>query len=106
MITAIVRFKLPATTTLDEAKSLFEGSAPKYRDLPGLVRKYYLFDRASQTGGGVYLWESRAAAERVYTAAWKKMIADRYGAMPEILFFDTPVIVDNATGEIASDAAE
>jgi hypothetical protein len=34
------------------------------------------------------------------------MIADRYGAEPEISYFDTPVIVDNAIDEVQVDAAE
>lgn len=96
MITAIVRFKLPATVTLADAEKLFQGSAPKYVGLAGLVRKYYLFDAASHTGGGVYLWESRAAAEKVYSPEWRKMIAERYGAEPDIQYFESPVIVDNA----------
>ncbi|MDX2158296.1 MAG: monooxygenase [Hyphomicrobiaceae bacterium] len=95
MITAIVRFKLPDAVNLADAKKMFEGSAPKYVGLAGLVRKYYLFDAASHTGGGVYLWESREAAEKVYNADWKKMIADRYGAAPDISYFESPVIVDN-----------
>ena len=93
MITAIVRFKLPANVTLDAATELFKGSAPKYQNLPGLVRKYYLYGEG--TGGGVYLWKSRADAEKVYTAEWRAMIAQRYGAEPEITFFESPVIVDN-----------
>ena len=105
MITAIVRFKLPATIDAAKAAELFQGSAPKYQGLNGLVRKYYLYDAESRTGGGCYLWESREAAERVYTADWRKMIADRYGSAPEITFFETPVIVDNMTGKIL-DAAE
>ena len=67
MITAIVRFKLPDNTTLDSAIQLFKGSAPKYQNLPGLVRKYYLYGEGQ--GGGVYLWKSRADAETVYTAS-------------------------------------
>jgi len=106
MITAIVHFKLPATIDAAKATELFEGSAPKYRGIPGLIRKYYLFDAESHTGGGCYLWESREAAERVYTAEWRKMIADRYGTPPEISFFETPVIVDNTLGKTILDAAE
>lgn len=105
MITAIVRFPMPREMTRAKARELFEASAPKYRDLPGLVRKYYLFD-GDGTAGGVYLWESREAAEKVYTDEWRKMIAERYGAAPEIIYFDTPVIVDNATSEVLVDAAE
>lgn len=96
MITAIVRFKLPSTVTRDEATALYKSSMPKYQGLPGLVRKYYLFDEQG-VGGGVYLWESRAAAERVYTKEWRSMIAARYGAEPEITYYETPVIVDNAS---------
>jgi hypothetical protein len=74
--------------------------------LAGLVRKYYLFDAESRTGGGCYLWESREAAERVYNAEWRQMITDRYGAPPEISFFETPVVVDNSLGKTILDAAE
>jgi len=106
MITAIVRFKLPASIDAAKAEELFKGSAPKYQQLAGLVRKYYLFDAESHTGGGCYLWESREAAERVYNAEWRKMITDRYGSAPEISYFETPVIVDNAQGKATLDAAE
>jgi hypothetical protein len=106
MITAIVRFKLPATLDAAKAAELFRNSAPKYRGLEGLVRKYYLFDAESRTGGGCYLWESLEAAERVYNAKWRKMITDRYGAPPEISFFETPVVVDNSLGKTILDAAE
>lgn len=95
MITAIVRFPLPKGTTLDDAKAMFEKSVPNYRNAPGLVRKYYLFGE-DRIGGGVYLWESREAADRQYSAAWKGMIADRFGTPPEITYYETPVIVDNA----------
>jgi hypothetical protein len=94
MITAIVQFPLPAGTTRTDAEALFRKSAPLYQGKPGLVRKYYLYGEGP-TGGGVYLWESRAAAEQTYTAEWRKMIAERYGAEPKISYFDSPVIVDN-----------
>ena len=98
MITAVVRFKLPADVTLASATELFKGSAPKYQNLPGLVRKYYLYGEG--TGGGVYLWKSRAYAEKVYTAEWRAMIAQRYGAEPEITYYESPVIVDNDAGAV------
>ena len=98
MIVAIVRFPLPAGTSLAKATELFQGSAPRYRDMPGLVRKYYLFGEG--TGGGCYLWESRAAADAVYTAEWRQMIKERYGAEPSVEYFDSPVIVDNLSQQI------
>ena len=94
MITAIVRFRLPKGMTLEDAKSIHQKSTPNYQGAPGLIRKYYLFGQ-DQIGGGVYLWQSREAAEKMYSSAWKKMITERYGAPPEIHYYETPVIVDN-----------
>jgi hypothetical protein len=104
MITAIVRFPLPHSITRDNAKAMFEKSAPNYRGVPGLVRKYYLYGD-DQTGGGVYLWKSREAAVRFYSVAWKDMIAQRFGTQPQILLFETPVIVENTEQKAASAAA-
>lgn len=95
MITAIVKFRLPPRTTAEDARKLFEGSAPNYEGVPGLVRKYYLFGEDG-TGGGVYLWESREAAERQYSQAWKDTIAQRYGTAPTIEYYESPVIIDNS----------
>jgi hypothetical protein len=94
MITAIVRFAFPPGTSLDAAKAMFEKSAPNYKGAPGLIRKYYLYGE-DQIGGGVYLWESREAADRMYSEAWKKTITEKFGYAPKITYYDTPVIVDN-----------
>lgn len=84
MITAILRFPLAKGTTLNDAKSMLEKSAPNYQAVPGLIRKYYLFGAQDRVGGGVYLWESRQAADRQFSTAWKSMIAERFGTAPEI----------------------
>lgn len=105
MITAIVNFHLPPGIDAAKAAELFKGSAPKYRGLKGLVRKYYLYDGEKRIGGGVYLWKTQADAEAVYTPQWRAYIAERYGAPPDIRYFETAVIVDNETDRITADAA-
>ena len=105
MITAIVNFRLPPEIDGDKAADLFKSSAPKYRGLKGLVRKYYLFDDKNRIGGGVYLWKSRADAEAVYTPQWQAYIAERYGAAPDIRYFETAVVVDNESDKILAEAA-
>jgi len=101
MITAIVRFPMPGASL--EATALFEGSATRYRDVPGLVRKYYLYSDDGMAGG-VYLWQSREQADALYSEAWRQMIAERYGTAPEIAFYETPVIVE--ANDAAAYAAE
>ena len=105
MITAIVNFKLPDGIDSKKAASLFKGSAPKYRGMKGLVRKYYLFDGEKRIGGGVYLWKSRTDAAALYTPEWIAWATERYGAPPDIRYFETSVIVDNESDKILADAA-
>ena len=103
-VTAIVRFALPEDKTRESAKAAFEASAPLYRGVQGLIRKYYLLSEDGRTGGGVYLFESREDAERLYDAAWRAGIRERLGAEPSIEYFESPVIVDNEVGAISSAA--
>jgi len=104
MITALVQFTLPQPISLEEATKRFESSAPKYQNLKGLVRKYYVRSEDGRTAGGIYLWESRAAAQAVYDGEWKARVEKLYGSQPTITWFDTPVIVDNALGAITKAA--
>ncbi len=100
-VTAIVRFALPEGKTPEAAKAAFEASAPLYRGVQGLIRKYYLLSEDGRTGGGVYLFDTREDAERLYDAAWRAGIRERLGAEPEIEYFESPVIVDNHEGGIS-----
>jgi len=102
MITTVVQFHLATPISLDDARKRFESSAPKYQKLPGLIRKYYIRSEDGLTAGGIYLWDSREAAEKVYAGEWRERVAQLYGAEPVIAWFDSPVIVDNAIGGIIS----
>ena len=103
MITAIATFRLPKRLTVDEAKAIFQSTAPRYQAQPGLVRKYYVLSEDGMTAGGVYLWESRAAAEALYTDAWRDFVTGKYGTAPQVTYMDCPVVVDNPTQQILVD---
>lgn len=103
MITALVQFKLPQPVTREKARDLFSATAAKYRDVSGLVRKYYVLSQDGASIGGVYLWKSRDDADRLYSADWKKSIQERFGSAPSVVYFESPVIVDNVTGSIQTD---
>jgi putative monooxygenase ydhR len=105
MITAIVQISLPKPISLEAAARAFELTAPNYQGLRGLVRKYYLRSEDGCRAGGVYLWETRAAAESIYNDEWKARVQQLYGSRPEIAWFDTPVIVDNQAGGAITKAA-
>jgi hypothetical protein len=103
MVTALVQFKIPAPMSREQAKEVFAGTAPKYQEARGLIRKYYLLSGDGGTVGGVYLWRSREDAEKLYTSEWKDFIKEKYGGEPSIVYFHTPVVVDNLAKEIIKD---
>lgn len=96
MITTIVQFHLPVSLTLDEAQILFSESAPSFRHITGLIRKYFLFSDNGKAAGGIYLWNSREDAEKFYSTGFRQSITATFGSEPTITYFETPVIVDNA----------
>jgi hypothetical protein len=101
MIVAIVTFRLPHPTSLDEITKTFQSTAPRYQGVPGLLRKNYWLSEDGRRAGGIYVWETRADAERVYTAEWKKLVESKYGNPPEIEYLHSPVMVDNRDGTIS-----
>jgi hypothetical protein len=102
MITVIVEFKLPQPMTPSQARDTFLSTAPKYQGMPGLIRKYYYLSPEGDKAGGIYLWQSREDADRVYTEAWKDFVRGKYGTEPGLTYLECPVVVDNLSGEILS----
>lgn len=100
MITALLQTRLPQPVTPDEAREMFRRTAPNYQGKDGLIRKYYLLSEDRHSVGGVYLWESREKAERVYTDEWREYVKATFGDYPSLTYFDTPLVVDNLVGEI------
>ena len=86
---------------LDEITKTFQSTAPRYQGVPGLLRKNYWLSEDGRRAGGIYVWETRADAERVYTAEWKKLVESKYGHPPEIEYLHSPVMVDNRDGTIS-----
>lgn len=100
MITTLVQFRLPKPITLEKAREIFLSTAPRYRETPGLIRKYYVLSEDGGTAGGVYLWKSRKDAQNLYTQDWENYVQEKYGAPPSVTYFQSPVVVDNVIQQI------
>lgn len=100
MITVIANFQLPEPMTPDAARQVFLSTAPKYRDVPGLIRKYYVLAQDGRSAGGIYLWRSRAEAEAMYTPGWHDFVKQKYGTDASVTYMHCPVVVDNLSHEI------
>ena len=99
MITAVVTFKLPQGMTREKWREHIKLASPRFQGIPGLVRKQFLYNEDG-TGGGVYLWETREAAEACYQGPWLENVRKIAKADPQIAWFDTAIVVDNESHKI------
>jgi hypothetical protein len=99
MILELVLFKSPPgmdrAAVLEDAKH----TIPRWRANADLLRKHYILGDDG-TGGGVYLWPSKEAAQKGHDAAWREGVRQRTGAEPVIRYFDLLMVVDNENGSV------
>ena len=98
MITVIVDWQAPPQANREQLIEEFSESIPLYKGRDHLIRKYIVYDPETNAGKGIYLWDDRAAAEAFYAMAAPK-IREETGHDPVISYFETPILVDNQTGE-------
>ena len=99
MITAIVQYKLPPHIDSAACAEHFRKIAPGFREVPGLIRKQFIYAEDGWAGG-VYLWRTRADAEAFYSGPWLAGIRERYGMDPQIKYFETACITDNSVAAV------
>jgi len=104
MITTIVQYRLPPSIDQAACAEHFRRIAPGFRDVPGLIRKQFIYAEDGWAGGA-YLWRSRADAEAFYSGPWLEGIRKRYGMDPEIRYFHTAAVTDNSVDPVLLPAA-
>ncbi|MCB2021062.1 MAG: YdhR family protein [Rhizobacter sp.] len=100
MITEYVLFDLPHGISREEVVAGMHEVAPRWQKEPNLIRKTFVFDEQAHQAGAFYLWADRASAEAAHDEAWRKRIRAAYRSEPQIRYFDTPLVVDNALGRL------
>jgi len=99
MITAIVQYRLPPHIGLAACAAHFRTIAPGFLNVPGLIRKQFIYAEDGWAGG-VCRWRTQEAAEAFYTGPWLDGIRRRCGMDPQIKYFQTACVTDNAAGAI------
>lgn len=103
MIVTVTTFNLPKPVSRAEALAIFRSTAPKYRGVPGLLQKRYIFSEDGSSLGGVYVWKTKADADAMYTPEWREFVRGKYQTEAIVSYFDSPVLVDNVTEQIVFD---
>ena len=102
MIVAVVSFQLPKATTPEDMSSPFNAAVPPCQKVPGLLQKYFYVSDDGRRAGGIYMWASRADADRLYGGEWRVMVEAKFGGPPTIDFLDSPVMIDNRDGTVTA----
>ena len=95
MIVAVVSFQMPKATTAEEMSGPFKAAVPLFQKVPGLLQKYFYVSEDGRRAGGIYVWASRADADRLYKGEWRAFVEKKFGSPPTIDFLNSPVMVDN-----------
>jgi len=75
-VVTIVRFR--SRLSADEIKRRYPERMPEFRDVPGLVQKYYIYDEPGNEWGGIYLWDSQESVEAYLASDLRKTIPSFY----------------------------
>ena len=102
MIVAIVTFQLPKATTAEEMSASFQAAVPMFQNVAGLLTKYFYVSEDGRRAGGIYVWASRADADRLYGGEWRAMVETKFGGPPTIDFLNSPVMIDNRQGTVTA----
>lgn len=62
----------------DEFERRYKERLPRFREVPGLVQKYYAYDDSTKEWAGIYLWDSNDALEAFLESDLRKTIASAY----------------------------
>lgn len=95
MHTVMWTFQMPAGTSREELVATIKATAHNYLGIPGLIRKYYGIAEDAKTLVGIYLWESKAAADAFYTPEWVATVRKRWGSEPTRQDWTTPMVVES-----------
>jgi hypothetical protein len=69
----------------------FRAAVPTHQKIDGLMRMYFI-ETSDGKFGGIYLWQDQSAAKAWLTKPWKERARDVYGAEPNVVWFDTPIL--------------
>ena len=61
-----------------ELERRYKQRMPEFRDVPGLLQKYYSYDASTEEWAGIYLWETEQAAAAYLESDLRRTIASAY----------------------------
>lgn len=69
---------LKSKLSREELERRYKERLPRFRDVPGLIQKYYSYDDSTEEWAGIYLWDSEASLGKYLESELRMTIAAAY----------------------------
>jgi len=81
----VLSVKFNSTLGAKELAHCFQKDLDLFKDVPGLIEKYYIAEDNTSATGGIYIFESKSARSAFWNSELAKSIPGRYGVIPDTL---------------------
>jgi hypothetical protein len=82
---AILSVKFNSTLRPDVLMETCQEDLEDFRNVPGLIQKYYISEETTGAISGFYIFENKDARAAFWNSELAKNIPSRYGVIPETL---------------------
>ena len=84
-VKAVLAVKFNSSYSSTELINLFTMDLEAFRNVPGLVYKYYIAEETTGAKGGIYIFDTKASREAFWTSPLAQEIPALYGVKLETL---------------------
>ena len=78
---AVLSVKFKSTFNAEKLLNVCQQDLKTFRDVPGLIQKYYIAEEGTGALSGFYIFESKTARAAFWTSDLAKAIPARYGVI-------------------------
>ena len=82
---SVLSVKFNSTLKPEELMNVCKQNLESFRNVPGLIQKYYIAEESTGAISGIYIFETKSARETFWTSELAKNIPAKYGVIPETL---------------------
>ena len=82
---AVLSVKFKSTFNTEKLLNVCQQDLETFRNVPGLIQKYYIAEEGTGALSGFYIFETKSARAAFWTSDLAKTIPARYGVIPESL---------------------
>ena len=97
-VQSVLSVKFISTHSYEKLMNICQADLEIFRNVPGLVQKYYVVEEATGALSGIYVFKNKNAKEAFWNSALAASIPARYGVDPATLrveHFDMSIVMND-----------